>query len=483
MDQASSEKPNPIYVDLDGTLLKSDLLLESLAVLAKTHTFMLILVPFWLLFGKANLKAKIASRAEIDIKSLPYNSKLLEYLTEKNNEGHRLILASASNEKYVAAVSRFLGIFDVYLASSHSTNLSGQHKLSAIQMDCGSSAFSYAGNDSVDLPIWSAADTAIVVTGSKALVERVKAVTEVTRVFVHDHKSVLQFIRALRPHQWSKNFLVFLPLVAAHRLDDTTLISHSVIAFIAFSLCASSVYLLNDMLDLASDRSHVRKRYRPFAAGSLSLSYAFLGAPLLLLIAFSLALTLPPAFIAVLAGYYVITLAYSFQIKRVIVLDVLTLAGLYTLRLVSGAAATSVDLSFWLLAFSMFLFLSLALLKRCSELLALRGEGKSDAHGRGYFSTDYQVLNQLGVSSGLVSVLVLALYINSDKIAELYAEPRFIWLLCPIVLYWIGRIWVKANRGEVHEDPIVFAAKDRRTYWLVLISALVVWLATGFPIA
>lgn len=483
MDQASSEKPNPIYVDLDGTLLKSDLLLESLAVLAKTHTFMLILVPFWLLFGKANLKAKIASRAEIDIKSLPYNSKLLEYLTEKNNEGHRLILASASNEKYVAAVSRFLGIFDVYLASSHSTNLSGQHKLSAIQMDCGSSAFSYAGNDSVDLPIWSAADTAIVVTGSKALVERVKAVTEVTRVFVHDHKSVLQFIRALRPHQWSKNFLVFLPLVAAHRLDDTTLISHSVIAFIAFSLCASSVYLLNDMLDLASDRSHVRKRYRPFAAGSLSLSYGFLGAPLLLLIAFSLALTLPPAFIAVLAGYYVITLAYSFQIKRVIVLDVLTLAGLYTLRLVSGAAATSVDLSFWLLAFSMFLFLSLALLKRCSELLALRGEGKSDAHGRGYFSTDYQVLNQLGVSSGLVSVLVLALYINSDKIAELYAEPRFIWLLCPIVLYWIGRIWVKANRGEVHEDPIVFAAKDRRTYWLVLISALVVWLATGFPIA
>jgi 4-hydroxybenzoate polyprenyltransferase/phosphoserine phosphatase len=484
LNRKESEKPAPVFVDLDGTVLKTDLLLESVAVLAKTRTYLLFMLPVWLMSGKANLKARIAAYADIDVSALPYNDEVLSYLESKKQEGHRLVLASASNTKYVEAVFKHLEIFDDFVASSETENLSGSRKLAAIQHSCGDSPFSYVGNGFVDLKVWGSAAEAVVVSNSKALAKKARSVSANVHVLENGTKSQLRpFLKAIRPHQWAKNVLIFLPLAASHRIDDVGLIVQSLLAFVAFSLCASSVYLLNDMLDLASDRKHGIKRNRPFAAGSLSLLYGYVGAPILLAVSFSLALLLPTIFILVLFFYYLVTLAYSFRLKRVIVLDVLTLAGLYTLRLISGAAATAVELSFWLLAFSMFLFLSLALLKRCSELLILEQKGKAEAHGRGYSSTDYLVLNQLGVSSGLISVLVLALYINSQTIAQLYAEPRLIWLLCPIVLYWIGRIWVKGHRGDVDEDPIVFAAKDQRTYWLVLISGVVVVAATvGIPL-
>jgi 4-hydroxybenzoate polyprenyltransferase len=474
----------PVFVDLDGTVLKTDLLLESLAVLVKTRPHLLLMLPIWLLSGKANLKARIAAQVDIDVSSLPYNREVLDYLEAKRNSGHRLVLASASNRKYVEAIFKHLAIFDDFIASSDTENLSGTRKLAAIRQQCGDSPFVYVGNGIVDLKIWREAEEAIVVSRSRSLQGKARALSVPVEVLSTETGAQFRpLLQALRPHQWAKNVLIFAPLAASHRIDDVNLVIEGVIAFVAFSLCASSVYLLNDMLDLASDRVHASKRNRPFAAGSLSLLYGYIGAPVLLAVSFALALVLPPAFIFVMFFYYLVTLAYSFRLKRVVVLDVLTLAGLYTIRVISGAAATSVDLSFWLLAFAMFLFLSLALLKRCSELLILEQEGKNEAHGRGYAPTDYIVLNQLGVSSGLLSVLVLALYINSQNIAELYAEPRLIWLLCPIVLYWVSRIWVMGHRGEVHEDPVVFAAKDLKTYWLALISGVVVVAATlGIPL-
>ncbi len=468
----------PLVVDLDGTLIRSDCLVESAFALLKENLLYAFLFPAWLLKGKANFKREIAARVDLEATTLPYHEELLEFLTEERSAGRTLVLATASNEKFANAVADHLGLFDAVIASDDTNNLSGRRKLSRVHEQFGEGGFDYAGNAAVDVPIWAESREAIVVNPERGIQRRAERSGNVTRVFEDRRGSTLgRYLKALRLHQWLKNLLVFVPLVMAHEYDDPLLLAQAAIAFFAFNLCASSVYLLNDLLDLPDDRRHPSKRNRPFAAGSISIVNGALLIPLLLGSAFVLASLLPIEFVGVLGVYYIITLAYSLRLKRSALVDVLTLAGLYTIRIIAGGAAVSVELSFWLLAFSMFLFLSLALVKRFTELLTLQQEDRSETSGRGYTTTDLESLSQFGSASAYMAVLVLALYINSDDVQTLYTRPELIWLLCPILLYMIMRIWLLARRDELHEDPVVFIIEDHRSQVLAVIAALLLWLA------
>ena len=301
----------------------------------------------------------------------------------------------------------------------------------------------------------------MVVNAPTAVREKAEKISRVVRVFEEKQNYLKALFKAMRPHQWLKNLLIFVPLVLAFRVSDPQSFQQAFLGFVSFCLCASSVYLLNDLLDLSADRQHPTKKNRPFAAGDLPISYGVVGMGALLCVSLLIAMALPPYFIAVLVLYYISTLAYSIWLKKSLLIDALMLASLYTMRLIAGAAAISVELSFWLLAFSMFIFLSLAFIKRYSELLVLWGEGKERLVGRAYQTVDMETLSQLGAASGYLAVMVMALYINSDKVYDNYARPEALWLFCPILLYWISRMWVFTRRGDMHDDPVVFTITAR----------------------
>lgn len=468
----------PLCVDLDGTLIHSDLLLESFLCLLKQNPAYLFVVPIWLTRGKAALKAEIAQRVALNVATLPYHKELLVWLEARKAEGRSLWLGTAANEKLAQAVADHLGIFDGVIASDARHNLSGINKARWFIERFGERGFDYCGNERKDLAIWAHARGAIVVNGGSALEAQAGGVTQLLRAFAPHGKLLRTLFRALRPHQWAKNLLIFVPLLTAHRLADLEAVFAASLAFLAFGLCASSVYLLNDMLDLEADRLHPSKSKRPFAAGSLSLLFGFTLTPMLLLGALGVGLLLPLPFLLCLATYYTLTLAYSLYLKQIILLDTIALAALYTSRIVAGAAAISVTLSFWLLLFSVFLFLSLALVKRYAELDGMRQRKQLKAAGRGYHVEDLPVLQSFGAAAGYLSVLVLALYINSPEVAALYHRPRVIWFLCFLMLYWISRIWMKTHRGDMHEDPVVFALSDRVSLWVGVLAAITILMAS-----
>jgi 4-hydroxybenzoate polyprenyltransferase/phosphoserine phosphatase len=469
--------PVPLCVDLDGTLIRSDLLLESLFGLLKRNLLYLLLLPFWLLRGKAAFKGRIAARVELAVDLLPYNEPLLAWLREQRAAGRPLLLATASNVRYAEHVALHLGLFEGVLASDGETNLSGRRKGQRLVERYGERGFDYAGNSAVDLLVWSHARGAILVNAPASVAQRAGRLTRIERRFEDPPPTLREYLKALRLHQWLKNLLLFVPLAMAHQALAPQLLGQALLGFLAFGLCASSVYLLNDLLDLPADRGHPSKRKRPFAAGRIPLHHGVVLIPLLLFAALLGALWLPWPFLGALGLYYAVTLAYSLRLKQAALVDVLTLAGLYTMRLVAGGAAAGVALSFWLLAFSMFLFLSLALVKRYSELLVMQQDNRDNAQGRGYQVGDLEGLAQFGAASGYLAVLVLALYINSEQVKALYARPEAIWLLCPLLLYWISRVWLLARRDQMHEDPVVFAIEDRRSHWLVIIGAAILWVA------
>lgn len=450
----------PLCIDLDGTLISGDLLLESLLLLIKRNPLYVLLIPFWLLHGKAALKAEIAKRVVLNPAALPYNEVFCTWATEQKANGRPLWLCTASNHRLAEKIAGHLGIFDGVISSSDTENMSGRNKAKQLVDKFGARMFDYCGNHSVDLAVWRVSQGAVVVNGSAHLERQAKSLTAICASFPRRSRILRAVLKALRPHQWVKNMLLFIPLAAAHKLGDSGLLLNAFTAFFAFGLCASSVYLLNDMLDLEVDRQHPHKRKRPFAAGDLSLLVGFVLAPLLLAAAIVLALQLPRNFLLVLLCYYALTLAYSFGLKRVVLIDTIALAGLYTIRIVAGAAAVDVALSFWLLLFSIFLFLSLALLKRYAELQAMLQQGKLKAAGRGYVVDDLALLHSMGAAAGYLCVLILALYINSPAVEVLYTRPQVIWFLCVLLLYWISRVWLEAHRGAMHDDPVVFALKD-----------------------
>jgi len=477
--QSTNDKEVPLCVDLDGTLVRTDLLVESWFALFKRSVLQAFLAPFWLVAGKARLKHEIAQRADLDVQSLPYDSAFLEYLRDQYRLGRQLVLTTASHEKYAKQVADHLGIFNEVMASNGQINVGGAEKHRLLVERFGDGGFDYAGNSRADFKIFPHARRAILVNPEPGVEQTAKRFGNVESVFRHESGGFLDYVRAMRPHQWIKNLLVFVPIAAAHELGNLALLWQAALAFVAFGLCASSVYLLNDLLDLPADRAHARKRHRPFASGAASVKVGVALMPLLLAAAAGIALALPIAFFAALAAYYVSTLAYSLWLKGKVMVDVLVLAGLYTLRILAGAAAVAIAPSFWLLAFSMFLFLSLAMVKRYSELLDLLGAGKNIAKGRGYEVTDLATVQSLGAAGGYCAVLVLALYINSDDVRINYVHPELVWLLCPLLLYWISRMWQKAGRGEMHDDPIVFALKDRISRWIggafIVVVTAAVW--------
>ncbi|HEY5282341.1 MAG TPA: UbiA family prenyltransferase, partial [Polyangia bacterium] len=373
-------------------------------------------------------------------------------------------------------VAAHLGIFDRVLATENGRNLSGTAKLDALVSTLGPSGFDYAGNALVDMRIWPQARRALLVHPERGVETAASRRFTVERVFRREKTRWPAYLKAIRLHQWVKNVLIFVPLLLAHRAQELPLVFDSAIAFLAFGLTASSAYVLNDLLDLTADRHHPRKRHRPFASGALAPSAGFWLVPSLLVGAGALTVLLPRAFGAVLLVYLAGTLAYSFKLKHHPMLDVMTLAGLYTLRIIAGVVAIAVPPTFWLLAFSVFIFLSLALVKRYSELMVMQRAGKQEARGRGYQVGDLTILSAAGIASGYLGALVLALYVNSPEVLRLYRTPEAIWLLCGLLLYWVSRVWMITHRGDMHDDPIVFALTDGPS---LVIGALAVAIVVG----
>ena len=468
----------PLCVDLDGTLIHADLLVETCVALLRKNPLYLFLLPWWLLRGKAHLKAQVASRVLLNHAALPFHRELLQWLTDERREGRQIWLCTASNQRLAEAVALHLQLFDGVLASSDTLNLSGKQKAEMLVAKFGNRAFDYCGNDTVDLHVWSVSRGGVVVNAHGDLEQRARQVTDVYRTFGSPGHHVRALCRLLRPHQWAKNALLFVPVAAAHRILDPTALGHAALAFLAFCLCASSVYVLNDMLDVEADRQHPRKSQRPFASGALPLKAGFALIPLLLLATAGIAWLLPVQFGLTLGGYYLLTLAYTLGVKQLVIVDVLCLAGLYTIRIVAGAAAVAVPLSLWLLLFSLFLFLSLALVKRFAELQVMQRQGKLEAAGRGYRLDDLALLESLGTGAGYMCVLVLALYINNPVVETLYRHPEVLWALCPLMGYWVTRVWVVSHRGLMHDDPVMFALRDRASLVIGVLGAIVIWAAT-----
>jgi 4-hydroxybenzoate polyprenyltransferase len=460
-------------VDLDGTLLRSDLLHESFARLLLRQPLQALQAPWWLVGGKARLKQEIGDRVGIDAATLPYHEPFLAYLRQQRDNGRRLVLATASDRRYAQAVATHLGLFDAVLASDGKVNCSGSRKLAAIQADAGG-RFAYAGNDHVDVVIWGQASAAVTVNAPPAAVEDLRAANKLEAEFNGQGASAFGLLKALRPHQWLKNLLVFLPLLPIATLVGIRAVLACVVAFMAFSLCASVVYLVNDLSDLDADRRHPRKRERPFASGRASMGAGLALLPALILAAALLASQLPAAFAGVLLLYLVTSSLYTFVLKRHAMVDVITLAGLYTLRVLGGAAAIAVKPSFWILAFSMFIFLSLALSKRAAELATMRKLDRQGAAGRGYQVSDLSLVQTMGVVSGYLSALVMALYLNTDEMLRRYHFPELLWGVCPLILLWVSRLWLKTERAEMHDDPMVFALRDRFSRWTMALAAILV---------
>ena len=452
----------PLCVDLDGTLVKIDTLHQALFLLLRRDFSSLFRLPGWILRGRAHLKDQVLQRVTLDAHALPYHDTFLEWLRSEKAAGRKLVLATASNYRTAHAVADHLGIFDEVLASNAETNLRRNQKLLEIRERFD--RFAYAGNEAADIPIWEAAEEIILVNPSAAARKAFEA--RAARVFEARRPLLRTFTRAMRCHQWIKNVLIFAPMFLAHRFSDPLCIRDALFAFFAFSFAASSIYVLNDLFDLSADQHHPRKRRRPFASGDLPISVGMLMTPVLMIISILFCLFLPRSFLLVLIAYYAITTLYSWRIKQIAIADVLTLAVLYSLRIVAGSVATGTTASGWFIEFAIFLFLSLALVKRLSELREMKetaGIGPSQRE-RGYTTADLPMLLAFGAASGYISVFVFTMYLGSDRVALLYSRPEILWLFCPLLLYWITRLWLLAWRGGMKDDPLAFAARDLQTY-------------------
>jgi 4-hydroxybenzoate polyprenyltransferase len=471
----SDRRSVPLCVDLDGTLIKSDLLVESLARLLKQKPWLVLLVPFWCLRGRAALKRNMARQVSIDIASLPYNLPLLEWLNVQKANNRELLLVTAADESLAIQVADHLGLFDRVFASDGRQNLKGKRKLEFLRQQIHGE-FEYAGNSWSDLSIWQYSLNAITVGVSPSLLKRVRKYAPAAISFDGRTGSLKSWLSALRVHQWSKNILVFVPLIMSHQFLHAKLVLECSLYFLLFSLCSSAQYILNDLLDLEADRHHVTKRHRPFASGDLPLAMGFVTAPILLAVSLLTALLLSKIAAATMLVYFVLSFSYSLYFKRVVLLDVFMLSGLYTLRIIAGHLVTGILFSPWLLSFAFFLFLSLAFSKRWEEL-SLVQRTNSRIVGRGYHAEDIAQINVFGVCSAFLSSVVFLLYLQSDKVRELYRHPLLLWPLCPVYLYWVGRLWILSSRGETGNDPLMFVLKDRVTYAIVAIACILMMAA------
>jgi 4-hydroxybenzoate polyprenyltransferase len=479
MDARSQLKTIPLAVDLDGTLIATDLLWEGLFQLLRQQPLMLFLIPIWLLGGPARLKQEIAQRVELDAANLPYRDVLIARLRAEKEAGRKIILATGTPKRFADAVAAHLGLFDEVIATEKGENLTCVRKRQKLVNAYGDGGFDYAGNSKHDVSVFDAAREAIVVAPDrKAAHWQAKNGGE---LIATQPVTLRTIVKMLRVHQWLKNVLIAVPLVLSHDYLNMSMVGSVLVAFAAFSACASAIYIINDFFDLPLDRRHPTKRNRPIASGIISFPFGFFCAGLLLAIGFGLALLLPWAFVAVLGFYLASTTAYTFSVKRMLLLDVLMLAGLYTMRIVGGTAATGIAVSYWLLAFSSFFFLSLALVKRYVELRASSVEEGQRIAGRGYRPEDQDIIAQAGMASAFSAALVMALYIDSDAVRQQYNHPWMVWPLVPIALYLTMRVWILARRDHLHDDPVVFIISDWRSQIMGVVGALLLVMAMLAP--
>jgi 4-hydroxybenzoate polyprenyltransferase len=452
----------PLCVDLDGTLIKSDTLMDSLLLLVRSQPLAALQVPLWLLRGKAAVKAEVGKRVSLDVRHLPYNRMLVEYLEVERGDGRKLYLATGADQQVAERIAEHLRIFDGVLASDGKTNMTAGNKLDGLRRIFGEQGYDYIGNAGPDLPLLQHAGTAMIANPAPALRARLRARgVKVEREFDDRASASKAVLKALRLHQWAKNVLIFLPVLLAHVLRLSSL-GNAAIAFFSFSLCASATYIANDLLDIEADRRHPHKKNRPFAAGDLAVMTGVAISAVLLGAGVAMAVMLLPGwFLMWLALYLAATLSYSLYLKRVVLVDVILLSGLYTLRLLAGAAATQVQISPWLGAFALFLFLSLAMVKRLSELQNTRARGQVPGAGRGYMLGDIEQLRSFGTSSAYAAVVVFSFYIGAHEVTTLYKHPGRLWLITPLMIWWLSRVWLLASRGELDEDPVIFAVTDR----------------------
>ncbi len=466
----------PLCVDLDGTLILSDVLWESIVQLWNKPAA--AMRALWALRrGKAAMKSVLAQEVAIDPAALPYREELLAFLRSQHQSGRHLVLVTATHRVVAQRVADYLGIFQGVMATEGKVNLGGERKKDALVAAYGVGGFDYIGDHTKDLVIFSVARLSLLADSSGRLRKRAAAVGRVDMIFQRKRRWGKVILRTMRVHQYAKNVLLGVPLVTAHLFFAASAWRNLILAFLCFSMLASATYIVNDLHDLAVDRKHQKKRFRPLASGEMPIPFGLGVALILACLSLDLALAfLPHAFLVFLLVYTFLTLSYSFDLKRRLIVDALTLAMLYTLRIIAGAAAIGVALSQWLLMFSLFFFVSLALLKRAIELDGITEDKLIP--GRGYFPSDADIIRSIGPTSGVLAVLVFALYINSPEVSRLYRTPQLLWLLCPLLIYWITRIWFLANRGQVDHDPIVFALTDVRSYIVSVFAGGILFLAS-----
>lgn len=462
--------PTPLFVDLDGTLIHTDLLFEACLTFLKRNPLNIILLTLWIFQGKVFLKHKLSQRISVNVETLPYNYELIDFLKKQRTLGRKLYLATASHQTHAISIANYLNIFDGVLASNSNVNMKGKNKLSACQKL--SEKFSYAGNDTVDFILFNKAYESYLVNPTSAA-SRLAKKRPVTNIFNKPRNSLKIFVQAMRVHQWLKNLLIFVPIVVSTQYLVPNDWLKALIGFFLLSFVASSTYILNDLLDIESDRAHPRKKIRPIPSGLLSIPQAIFLSISLFVIAVIGALVLTNiAFQLSLLAYLVLTLLYTFLLKTYVIADVISLASLFTIRIIAGAMVISVELSFWLLAFSMFTFFSLALIKRCAELKLLSKVNKEKSSGRDYLVEDYDLMQTFGVTSAFISLLLMAFYVDEAMKNGVYSLPNLLWATLPAFAYWFLRMWLKTNRGEMHDDPIVFSLKNKGS--IVTIAFIVV---------
>jgi 4-hydroxybenzoate polyprenyltransferase/phosphoserine phosphatase len=471
--------PVPLAVDLDGTLLRTNSLIESLAVLARKDPLSLIRLPRWLLQGRASFKKRVSESVLPDVHTLPYRDGVVSFLRAQKRAGRTLILATAADEAIAQAVAGDLGLFDRVFGSDGVTNLKGERKRDQLVDVVGNRGFDYLGNGASDYPVWCAARRALFATASPGLARRVAKSTPVQVITDERRPRWQDYLRMLRPLHWCKNGLVFVPIAAVHRIFEVRLLGRTLLAFLAFSLCASGLYLLNDLLDLPADRSHPSKRNRVLASGRVPLAHALVMLPLLLAAGFGIAANLSIGVATLLGVYCVLMMGYSLKLKDIALVDVFVLAIGYSLRIAVGSVATGVTISAWLLSFCIFLFFSLALIKRYAELIVLESEVEAKlVHARGYHDVDKLILAAQGVASGYLAAMVLALYTNTEISHRLYARHDLFWGVCLLLMYWVSYMWLMVNRGRIHDDPVIFALSDRGSLCAIGAMGLLVALAS-----
>lgn len=468
----------PLCVDCDGTLIAGDLLVEAILRCLHAHPAILFRFPGWLLAGKAVFKQKVAGLSEFEPETLPDRAEVVAFLRAEHDRGRKIYLVTAADQTLAEKVASHLGVFHGVLASDGRLNLKGRAKAQRLVELFGREGFDYAGDHQADLPVWDASRNAIAVAASAATLRKLKAKKIPALTFPRQEGRIRTWLRLMRIHQWAKNLLIFVPLITSHRFTEIPILAKTLLGFFAFGLVGSSTYILNDLADIHNDRVHRSKRSRPLASGEISPMQAIAFGCVLLAGGASLCLGLSRSCALILACYLGLTTSYTLFFKRKLMMDVVVLTGLYAIRIALGHAAGDIPFSVWLSAFAMFTLFSLALAKRYTELVnpAVRQGGR--IKGRGYQPGDEVPVSNLGAASGMIGILVLVLYVNSPEVQKLYREPHVLLLLCPLFLYWIGRIWLLTQRGELHDDPVVFALRDRASYAVGSMAALILVLAS-----